>query len=120
MRSHWSDLLDGNRGVVADAVDCGAHHPVGALPDHLQVVVAPRYLYYKEEHATRKNKTLREPRPDPVLFLYDMTRARSSVISGGHERAAYHYYVNGTPINQRTLIDADTIAQRPFGRRQGE
>lgn len=37
--SHWSDLLDGHRGV-ADVVDGGAHHPVGSLPDHLKVVVA--------------------------------------------------------------------------------
>lgn len=44
VRSHRSDLFDGNRGVVADAVDGGAHHPVRSLSDHLQVVVAVRDL----------------------------------------------------------------------------
>lgn len=44
--SHWSDLLDGHGGVVADAVDGGAHHPVRSLPNHLKVVVARWDLHF--------------------------------------------------------------------------
>lgn len=59
--SHWRDLLDSNRGVVADAVDGRANHPVRSLPDRLQVVVTLGDLGELKPRTTRTYAFI--PRP---------------------------------------------------------